>query len=187
MDLFALLRTLGGLAFVLGLLTAALWVVRRYDIKLPGRVGAGSGKRLELIERLPLDGRRSAALIRRDGREHLILIGPDGTTIVEAGIVKDELDLEAEAARKAAEEERAIQAAAEAAAMRESFATMVERASDGVRKATENVRKASDGVIKASEGMREGVIKAGGGVRERVRRVRTVVEAAVQQDFSQRH
>ena len=38
----------------------------------------GAGRRVELIERLPLDARRSVALIRRDGREHLILLGPEG-------------------------------------------------------------------------------------------------------------
>jgi len=86
MEAFALLRTLGSLGVVLGLLAGALWVVRRYDIKLPGRVGGTSRKRVELVERLSLDAKRSVALIRRDGSEHLILISPDGHAVIESGI-----------------------------------------------------------------------------------------------------
>lgn len=133
MDLLTLLRTLGGLGIVLGLLATALWLVRRYDIKLPGRVAGSSRRRLELVERLPIDARRSVALIRRDGREHMILLAPEGTLVVEASIVRDEVDEAAEQARAIAEEERAAGAQAEAAALRESFATMVERAGEGVR------------------------------------------------------
>ncbi|HWW65182.1 MAG TPA: flagellar biosynthetic protein FliO [Sphingomonadaceae bacterium] len=81
MDFLSILRTLGALATVLGLLAGALWVVRRYDIKLPAQFmggGGGSTRRLALVERLALDGRRSIALIRRDDEEHLVLIAPEG-------------------------------------------------------------------------------------------------------------
>lgn len=87
MDLLSLLRTMGALGVVLGLLGGALWVVRRYNIALPGRVTLGRGRRLEVVERVTLDGKRSLALVRRDGCEHLILIGPDGQMVVESGIV----------------------------------------------------------------------------------------------------
>lgn len=86
MDLLQLLRTFGALGTVLGLLAGALWVVRRYNIKLPGRIGTGPRRRLEIVERLTLDNRRSVALIRRDGREHLILLGPEGSLMIEPGI-----------------------------------------------------------------------------------------------------
>ena len=132
MDLISLLRMLGGLAVVLGLLTAALWTSRRYDIKLPGRVAAGAGRRVELIERLAIDGRRSIALIRRDGREHLILLGPDGAMLVETGIVRDALDAEAEAARAVAEAAAKVRAEADAAALRASVAALAGRARGGL-------------------------------------------------------
>lgn len=89
MGFLPLLRTLGGLGIVLGLLAGALWVVRRYDIRLPGRVGGGAVRRLELVERLAVDNRRTVALIRRDGREHLILLDPAGASVIEAGIERD--------------------------------------------------------------------------------------------------
>ena len=87
MDILSMFRTVGALGLVLGMLAAALWAVKRYDIKLPGRVSTGSRKRVEVVERLALDAKRSVALIRRDGREHLVLIGPDGSTTLETGII----------------------------------------------------------------------------------------------------
>ena len=132
MDLLSLLRMLGALGVVLGLLAGALWTIRRYDIKLPGRVAVGTGRRVELVERLPLDARRSVALIRRDGREHLILLSPDGAVLVETGIVRDALDAEAQAARAIADAAAAAQAEADAAALRESVAVLVDRARGGV-------------------------------------------------------
>ena len=86
MDVVQLLRTFGALGTVLGLLAGALWVVKRYDIKLPGRVGGTSKRRLEIVEKLAIDNRRSVALIRRDGHEHLILLAPEGPLMIEGGI-----------------------------------------------------------------------------------------------------
>ena len=89
MELLPLLRTLGSLGCVLGVLAGALWVVRRYDLALPGRVGGGGRsdtRRVALVERVPLDGKRSLVLVRRDDREHLVVIGPDRVTVLEAGI-----------------------------------------------------------------------------------------------------
>lgn len=92
MEWLALLRTLGALAIVLGGLAGALWLVRRYDIALPGRIGAGRAatRRIEVIERIAIDARRSAVLLRRDDREHLFLLLPDGATILESRILRDE-------------------------------------------------------------------------------------------------
>lgn len=87
MDILSMLRTLGALGMVLGMLAGALWMVKRYDIKLPGRVSTTSRKRVELVERLSLDPKRSVALIRRDGHEHLVLIGPEGSATLETGII----------------------------------------------------------------------------------------------------
>ncbi|RJF85715.1 FliO/MopB family protein [Sphingomonas cavernae] len=92
MDFLSLLRTLGALGVVLGLLAGALWAVRRYEIKLPGGViggliGAGAGsRRIEIVERLSIDARRSVALIRRDNKEHLVMIAPEGLLMLETAI-----------------------------------------------------------------------------------------------------
>lgn len=88
MDILSLLRTLGSLAVVLGMLAGALWAVKKYDIKLPGRITGGGARRrrIELVEKLSIDAKRSVALIRRDGCEHLILLGPEGSATIETGI-----------------------------------------------------------------------------------------------------
>ena len=39
-----------------------------------------------------VDPRTSLALVRRDGREHLLLIGPGGAVVLEQGIIQDEQD-----------------------------------------------------------------------------------------------
>ncbi|HEX8446707.1 MAG TPA: flagellar biosynthetic protein FliO [Sphingomonas sp.] len=88
MEVVALLRTMGGLGVVLGLLAGALWVVRRYDIALPGRVGGGTNRRVELVERIQIDAKRSVILVRRDDREHLFVLAPDGATILETRIMR---------------------------------------------------------------------------------------------------
>lgn len=77
-----MLRALGALALLLGILAGALWATRRFDLRLPGRVGHRAEQRLELVERLTIDQRRSAVLIRCDGREHLVIVAPEGHVMV---------------------------------------------------------------------------------------------------------
>lgn len=89
MEFLALLRMLGALAVVLGLLVGALWVVRRYDLRLPQKWLAGMGdknapRRLELVERLSLDPRRQIVLIRRDYKEISLLIAPEGVIMLDS-------------------------------------------------------------------------------------------------------
>lgn len=89
MDFLSFLRMMGSLAVVLGLLVGALWLVRRYEIRLPqqwlaGFAGRGATRRMELIERLAIDPRRSVALIRLDNREHMVLMAPEGVLALES-------------------------------------------------------------------------------------------------------
>jgi len=89
MEWLPLLRTLGALGCVLGLLAGALWAVRRFDLALPGRVGGrASAARVALIERVQIDAKRSLVLIRRDDAEHLVVLTPDRVTVVESGIAR---------------------------------------------------------------------------------------------------
>lgn len=88
MEILGILRTLGALAFVLGLLVGALWLVRRYDLRLPGavltRFGAGAAeRRLEVIERLAIDPRRSVMILRRDNREFTLVVAPEGLLLLD--------------------------------------------------------------------------------------------------------
>ncbi|MBT0670545.1 flagellar biosynthetic protein FliO [Novosphingobium profundi] len=87
MDFLSILRTLGALLFVLGLLVGGLWAVRRYELRIPSEILpklAGSlgrpvrERRLELVERLAIDTRRSLVLVRQDGLEFSLVMGPEG-------------------------------------------------------------------------------------------------------------
>lgn len=75
------------LIFVLGLIGLAALMLRRFGpgaLSLPrNRTGA---RRLSVVEALPIDPRRRLLLIRRDGVEHLLLLGPNGDRIVESDI-----------------------------------------------------------------------------------------------------
>ncbi len=79
------LRSLFALVFVMLLITATGWAIRRFG---PGTLRAGPRRkrRLSLAEVLPLDGRRRLVLVQRDGVEHLLVIGGNADLVVERGI-----------------------------------------------------------------------------------------------------
>ena len=88
MDPISYLRFIGALAFVLGLLAFGTWLLRRYGHRFPGLAipGQASTRRLGVVEALSIGPRQRLLLVRRDGVEHLLLIGQDGQTVVETGI-----------------------------------------------------------------------------------------------------
>ena len=84
MDLIDYGRFLAALLFVLGLIALVAWLARRF--RLGTGATPGAGRRLAVLESLPLDARRKLVLIRRDDTEHLLLLGTDGNQLVESGI-----------------------------------------------------------------------------------------------------
>lgn len=84
MDLIDIARYLGALMLVLGLVGAAGLAARRYG--LPGVMAGSASRRLAVVETLMLDARHKLVLLRRDGLEHLVLVGPQGASVVENGI-----------------------------------------------------------------------------------------------------
>ena len=108
MDLDVYVRFLAALAAVLVLIAGLAWAARR--LGLAGRLPAGEGKtaRLAVVEVRALDARRKLVLVRRDGAEHLVLLGPNQDLLVERGIAAPAaarpapLDPDAGAARRGA-------------------------------------------------------------------------------------
>jgi flagellar protein FliO/FliZ len=86
MDLDLILRFLLALLVVLGLIGLFAWGARRFG--LSGRFGAvvGKSRRLRIVEVTPLDPKTRLVLLRRDDVEHLVLLGPAGSLVVESGI-----------------------------------------------------------------------------------------------------
>ena len=74
---------------VLGLIALVAWFAKRYGIagiKPPSR----RQRRLSLLENLPLDGRRRLVLVRRDDKDHLLLIGGGTDLLIES--IRPDLD-----------------------------------------------------------------------------------------------
>lgn len=74
------------LVFVLALIGLLAWAVRRFGLfaqVMPPRSGK---RRLSVVEVAPVDAKRRLVLVRRDDREHLILLGANTETVVEPGI-----------------------------------------------------------------------------------------------------
>jgi len=84
MDIIDFGRYLGALLLVLGLLGAAALGTRRFG--LPGIVKGAATRRLALVETLMVGPHHKLFLLRRDGVEHLVLMGPQGASVVETGI-----------------------------------------------------------------------------------------------------
>ena len=83
------LRFAFALVLVIGLIAVVAWLARRFG--LAPRISAGRSKRrrLSIIEVCPIDGKRRLVLVRRDEREHLILLGINGDLVVERQIEAD--------------------------------------------------------------------------------------------------
>lgn len=87
MDLAEYLKFFAALLFVLALIGAAAWLVRRFGLAgaIPVR-RPHRERRLHVVEALALDSKRKLVLIRRDDQEHLVLLGLQNDIVVESGI-----------------------------------------------------------------------------------------------------
>jgi flagellar protein FliO/FliZ len=72
------------LIFVLALIGLFAWLLRKFGP--PARLKRGGARRLSIVEVQPIDARRRLVLVRRDDREHLILLGIGQDLVVETGI-----------------------------------------------------------------------------------------------------
>jgi flagellar biosynthetic protein FliO len=71
---------------VLALLGGTLWVLRRRGMAVfTARAGSGSGRKMQLIERLPLTPQHSLMLVQVGGRTLLVGVSPSGCTLLDSG------------------------------------------------------------------------------------------------------
>jgi flagellar protein FliO/FliZ len=85
MDLQHYFTFVAALVFVLALIVLLAWIAKRLGVS--GNVASGGrNKRVSIVESVPVDAKRRLILVRRDGVEHLVLLGSDGDTVIEAGI-----------------------------------------------------------------------------------------------------
>ena len=94
MDFDIYLRFLLALVLVLALIAALARVAKRFG--LGGQLTPNKSKtpRLSVVEVKALDSRRKLVLLRRDGYEHLVLLGPSQDLLVEGGIPAPKEDIQ---------------------------------------------------------------------------------------------
>jgi flagellar protein FliO/FliZ len=82
------LRFFFALGFVLVLIAGLAAVVRRsgFGERLAATPSSAGERRLYLVEVRPLDAKRKLVLIRRDDREHLVLLGAASDLLIESDI-----------------------------------------------------------------------------------------------------
>ena len=69
---------------LLGLLAYGLKYISEHQIRVPGLKVAT--RRLAVVESLAVDPRRRLVIVRRDGVEHLLLLGVNQDIVVEANL-----------------------------------------------------------------------------------------------------
>jgi flagellar protein FliO/FliZ len=89
------IRFLLALVIVLGLILALSWALKRFGLGQSQSNTMGRKRRLRTVESATLDARHRIVLVRRDAVEHLVLLGPNSTQVIERGIAAPADDLNA--------------------------------------------------------------------------------------------
>lgn len=84
MTLLEIARLVFALAAVIGMIGLAALAAKR--LGLAGANGFQRARRLQLVETLAFDQKRRAAILRCDGREHLIVLDGGSVTVVDRDI-----------------------------------------------------------------------------------------------------
>ena len=74
--------------FVLLLIGAAAWLVRRFGAAQIEAAARGRQPRLAVVDFAAVDGRRKLVIIRRDNVEHLLMIGGPTDVVVETNLIR---------------------------------------------------------------------------------------------------
>jgi len=95
MELDTYMRFVLALLFVLALIGIVAWLARKAGLGTRVARTKGAAKRLSIVEVSPVDGKRRLVLVRRDGVEHLVLLGATNETVIETGIAPPEASVAA--------------------------------------------------------------------------------------------
>ena len=76
-----MIRAVAAFAVTLGALLLLAWALKRFA---GGAAQAGPLPDLKVVGWRPLDQRRRMAVVRWGGREHLVILGPAGETLIDS-------------------------------------------------------------------------------------------------------
>ncbi|WP_340149781.1 flagellar biosynthetic protein FliO [uncultured Sneathiella sp.] len=80
------LKYIVGLLVVLGLIALITLLARRFGMVPRATRDPSSPKRLSVTDVIAVDAKRRLVLVKRDDREHLLLLGPERDLVVEQNI-----------------------------------------------------------------------------------------------------
>jgi flagellar protein FliO/FliZ len=80
------LKYIVGLLIVLGLIALITLLARRFGMVPRVDRKPGSPRRLSVTDAISIDAKRRLVLVKRDDREHLLLLGPERDLVVEQNI-----------------------------------------------------------------------------------------------------
>jgi flagellar protein FliO/FliZ len=88
-DSVSYFKFLAALLFVLGLIGGLALIAKKFGMGNRGPMRRAKGNRLSIIESMPLDAKRRIVLVRRDDKEHMLLLGGVTELVIEGGIPVD--------------------------------------------------------------------------------------------------
>ena len=84
MDFEGYFRFFLALVFVLALIGVLTALARRYGLGYRAVPRKGKGRRLSIVEAIPVDAKRRLVLVQRDSTEHLVLLGGGADFLIES-------------------------------------------------------------------------------------------------------
>ncbi len=81
-----LLRLLLALGVVLCLMGGLAFALKKLGFSQNPAMKSGDKRRLKVLESLPLDARRRVVILQCDKDEHLVILNPNGETVVQNNI-----------------------------------------------------------------------------------------------------
>ena len=83
METNEVLRFISALVFVVSLMGGLWLILKKLGINGGFTLQQGKKRRLKIVEMLPLTSSHKAVLLRCDDKDHLVILGPNGETVVE--------------------------------------------------------------------------------------------------------
>lgn len=86
METTEILRFLSALVFVVSLMGGLWLILKKIGINGGFTLQQGKKRRMRIVEILPLSVKHKAVLLRCDDKDHLVILGPNGETVIEKSI-----------------------------------------------------------------------------------------------------
>ncbi|MDO8422085.1 MAG: flagellar biosynthetic protein FliO [Parvibaculum sp.] len=86
MELSEIFRFVASLVFIIGLIGLCAYAAKKLGLASGGITVTGSQKRLAIVEVKVIDAKHRLVLMRRDNKEHLVLLGGEQDLLIESGI-----------------------------------------------------------------------------------------------------